>query len=232
MDKRWTSDLKHYGGKSYRSEGALLMNRVARNYDIDARIYIDSANFELGDYKMKEDSRLIVRTAGSNDPRIRNADRITKDTAGVLAFIKRMEKEGHKEFVVQRYPNEDRIYHAVSAIFEYDKMHSTEVYIDIRKMPPEFLEKNMNSDRRQMTSRDFQQEFEAKVSSKEKFEYHREPFKESMEELGKLFKRMHWAFAHTFKAKVIDPTFLGVILENNSIFPVDMKRISHKPHKR
>ena|GEM_PF-4379415 len=228
MEDRYVSNYKYYGGKSYRVEGALLINKILPEYDYDARIYIGSNSFRLDDYKLKRDDRLMVRNAGFG-PSGRNADRIVKDTKEIMAFMKRQEKDGHKEFIVQRYPNEDRIEFAISASFVFEKQKPVKVHVEIKRMPREFLMLNMNTDTRGVGSRDFEPEFECELSQDDKFKTQvPKKYKKPMEELSKIFRRMYWNFIHNYKRDVKNPGFLGVILKDGTVFPVDMKRKIYK----
>ncbi|MFO7872619.1 MAG: hypothetical protein R6U26_03195 [Candidatus Undinarchaeales archaeon] len=215
--------------RSYREEGALLINKLFPEYEFDAKVYENADSFNPEDYEMKKGDRLMIRVSGSNNPSVRNPDRIVKSTEETVAFMKRWEDKKVGRFIVQRYPNENRIMYSVSGVLDYN--HPTPyICIDIRKITKKFIELNMKTDVRNKTSRDFKKIvsikydfFEAppKVTPRR---FKIENFKKPVNKLYKFAKKMDGYFSKKYKTSEISPTFLAVILKNRDIFPVDLKR--------
>lgn len=223
--------------RSYREEGALLINKLFPEYDFDANIYEGPEEFNTSDYSM-EDGLLMIRVSGSNDPTVRNPDRIVQKPEEVISFMKRWEEEDVGRFIVQRYPPKDSIKYSASGVLDYNSTIPC-VSIDIRKVTKKFIELNMNTDTRDKTSRDFPilvslkyNFFEAppKVTPED---FPTEKLKKPINELWDFSKRLDKYFTKEYDTSNVRPAFLTTVLENGEIFPVDLKKkYNTEKHKR
>ncbi len=217
--------------KTYRTEGALLINEIFPEFNYDARVYDKADDFESSNYPLKRGERLMVRAAGGNDPGIRNPDRIVKSIEEAVEFMKRWENKDVGGFIVHRCPNESEIKYSASGIISY---HTKPGYfsIDFRKIPPSFIKENMKTDTRRMTTRDFDilfnLEFDDFKSPPKKFlrisEDEFKSFKASIYKVWKFCMQFHNYLIQHYDKKDLKPTFLLYVLKNKNIFPIDIKR--------
>ncbi|MFH1425004.1 MAG: hypothetical protein ABIG20_05060 [archaeon] len=219
---------------SYRRDGALLLDKLFPGFGLDVKIYEIWRDFDLDDYKMGKDDRLMVRTFGSNSPNVRNPDIIVKNTADALKFMKRQAKKNRFGYIGQRTMNENDIKYSVSGSLDYRRIPS--LAFTIREVDKGFILNNMETDERGTTTR------EAKVLVEFKYDYFSatpkapslsppnfpkselRKLKKTVLQVVKFAKIVDDNYTKNYAKKDLMPNFLLYVSKKGDILPVDLKQ--------